>query len=94
MGWKLDWKSTSETCHFIGSSLVSWYSKKQTCVALSTLEAEYIAAGSYAQILWLKQQFEDFGLKMSNVPLLCHNTSAINPTHNEIRYSRTKHIEI
>ena len=43
-GCKLDRKSTSGTCHLLGSSLISWHSKKQACVALSTAEAEYIAA--------------------------------------------------
>ncbi|XP_068486632.1 secreted RxLR effector protein 161-like [Phaseolus vulgaris] len=52
-GCKLDRKSTSGTCHLLGSSLISWHSKKQACVALSTAEAEYIAIGSCcAQILW------------------------------------------
>jgi len=51
-GCKLDRKSTSGTCHLLGSSLISWHSKKQACVALSTAEAEYIAGGSCcAQIL-------------------------------------------
>ena len=86
-GCKLDKKSTSETCHLLGSSLISWHSKKQACVALSTAEAEYIAAGSCcAQILWIKQQLEDFGLKINKVPLLCDNTSAVNLTQNQIRH--------
>ena len=94
-GCKLDRRSTSGTCHLLGSSLISWHSKKQACVALSTVEAEYIAVGScYAQILWIKQQLEDFGLKISKVPLLCDNTSFINLTKNHIQHSRTKHIEI
>ncbi|KAH9743819.1 hypothetical protein KPL70_003436 [Citrus sinensis] len=42
-GYKVDRKSTSGTCHFLGYSLVSWFSKKQNSVALSTTEAEYIA---------------------------------------------------
>ena len=42
---KTDRKSTSGTCQFIGSALVSWHSKKQNSVALSTIEAEYIYAG-------------------------------------------------
>jgi len=46
-GCKLNRKITSGTCHLLGSSLISWHSKKQACVALSTVEAEYIAAGSY-----------------------------------------------
>ena len=49
--YKLDRKSTSGICHFLGKSLVSWASKKQNSVALSTAKAEYVAAGSYAQVL-------------------------------------------
>jgi len=94
-GCKLDRKSTSGACHLLGSSLISWHSKKQVCVALSTAEAEYIVVGSCcAHILWIKQQLEDFGVKMSKVPLLCDNTSAINLTKNHSQHSRTKHIEI
>ncbi|KAH9657669.1 CCHC-type domain-containing protein [Citrus sinensis] len=44
-GYKVDRKSTSGTCNFLGHYLVSWFSKKQNSVALSTTEAEYIAAG-------------------------------------------------
>ncbi|KAG8635652.1 hypothetical protein MANES_16G057463v8 [Manihot esculenta] len=43
---RMDRKSTSETCQFLGHALVYWFSKKQTSVALSTVEAEYIAAES------------------------------------------------
>ncbi|XP_068466314.1 uncharacterized mitochondrial protein AtMg00810-like [Phaseolus vulgaris] len=57
-GCKIDRKSISGTCHMLGSSLISWHCKKQACVALSTAEAEYIAAESCcAQTLWLRQQF-------------------------------------
>ena len=74
---------------------MSWFSKKQACVALSTAEAEYIAAGSCcAQLLWMKQQLSDFGLKLENIPIRCDNTSAINLTKNPVYHSRTKHIEI
>jgi hypothetical protein len=55
VGCKIDRKSTTGTCQFLGWSLVSWSSKKQNCVALSTAEAEYIAAGACcAQLLWMK----------------------------------------
>ncbi|GAV77158.1 hypothetical protein CFOL_v3_20630 [Cephalotus follicularis] len=67
-GCKLDRKSTSGTCQFLGNSLVSWFSKKQNSVALSTTEAEYVAAGSCcAQALWLKQQLCDFGICIDDV---------------------------
>ncbi|KAH9668296.1 hypothetical protein KPL70_021361 [Citrus sinensis] len=53
-GYKVDRKSTSGTCHFLGHSLVSWFSKKQNSVALSTTEAEYIAADTRKTELFLK----------------------------------------
>ena len=45
-GCRIDRKSTSGSCQFLGQRLVSWYSKKQQSTATSTAEAEYIAAGS------------------------------------------------
>jgi len=45
-GCRIDRKSTSGTCPLLGSSLISRHSKKQACVALSTVEAEYIVIGS------------------------------------------------
>ncbi|MCI29986.1 gag-pol polyprotein, partial [Trifolium medium] len=51
-----DRKSTSRGCFFLGNNLISWFSKKQNSVSLSTAEAEYIAAGSgCSQLLWMKQ---------------------------------------
>jgi hypothetical protein len=77
-GCKIDRKSTSGTCQFLGRSLVSWASKKQNSVALSTTEAEYIAAGHCcAQLLWMRRTLRDYGYKLSKVPLLCDNESAI-----------------
>ena len=96
-GYKVDRNSTSGTCHLLGSNLISWLSKKQACVALSTAEAEYIIAGSCcAQTISLKHQHQlsDFGLNLSKIPFLCDNTSAINLTKNPVQHSRTKHIEI
>jgi hypothetical protein len=53
--YKMDRKSTSKTCQFLGQSVVSWYSKKQNFIALSMAEAEYIVAGSYcAQLIWMQ----------------------------------------
>ncbi|GLT28090.1 hypothetical protein SLA2020_030460 [Shorea laevis] len=94
-GCRIDRKSTNGTCQFFGNMLISWFSKKQNSVALSTTEAEYIAAASCcAQVLWMKQQILDFGITMDHIPIKCDNTSAINLTKNPIQHSRTKHIEI
>jgi hypothetical protein len=94
-GCKIDRKSTSGTCEFLGRSLVSWASKKENSVALSTAEAEYIATGHCcAQLLWMRQTLRDYGYKLSKVPLLCDNESAIHMADNPIEHSRTKHIDI
>jgi hypothetical protein len=66
VGCKFDRKSISETCQFLGRSPVSWSSKKQTYVALSTAEAKYIAAGQCCtQLLWMRQTLRDFGYNLS-----------------------------
>ena len=60
---KLIGKSIFGWCHLLGRSLVSWSSKKQNSVALSTAEVEYIAAGACcAQILYIKQTLLDYGV--------------------------------
>jgi len=84
---KLDQKSTSGTCHLLWASLISWHSKKQACVTLSTTEAKYIATRSCCvQILWLNQQLSDYDLTLSKIPLKCDNTSAINLTKNPVTF--------
>jgi glutamate formiminotransferase len=74
---------------------VSWSSKKQTSVALSTAEAEYVAAGQCCmQLLWMRQTLRDFGYNLSKVSLLCDNESAIRLADNPVKHSLTKHIDI
>ena len=90
-GCKLDRKSTFGTCQFLGNMLISWFFKKQHSVVLSTIEAQYIATGSCcAQVLWMKQQLEDFGITIDHIPIKCDNTSAISLTKNPVQHSRTK----
>ncbi|XP_070011245.1 secreted RxLR effector protein 161-like [Nicotiana sylvestris] len=56
-GFLVDRNNTSGMAYFFGSCLVSWATKKQNYVALSTAEAEYVVAASCcAQLLWIKQQ--------------------------------------
>jgi hypothetical protein len=93
-GCKVERKSTSGTCQLLGRPLISWSSKKQNSVALSTAEAEYISAGSCcAQILWMKATLNDFRTKFEKVPFLCDNESAIKLTNNLVQHARTKHID-
>jgi hypothetical protein len=74
---------------------VSWSSKKQTSVALSTVEAEYVATSQcYVQLLWMRETLWDIGYNLSKVPLLCDNESAILLADNPVEHSRTKHIDI
>jgi hypothetical protein len=94
-GCKVDRKSTTGTCQFLGRSLVSWSSKKQNSIALSTAEAEYVETGACcAQLLWMKQTLSDYGCEFSKIPLLCDNESAIKLANNSVQHSRTKHIDI
>jgi hypothetical protein len=94
-GYKVDRKSTSRTCQFLGRSLVSCSSKKQNCIALSTTEAEYVAIGACcAQLLQTRQTFRDFGCRFIKIPLFCDYESAIKLANNLVSHSRTKHIDI
>ena len=80
---------------FLGPCLVSWGSRKQNSIALSTTEAEYIAAAACcSQLLWLKKQLKDFGVELGTLEIKCDNTSAINVSKNPVHHSRTKHIDI
>ncbi|KAK9073828.1 hypothetical protein SSX86_006422 [Deinandra increscens subsp. villosa] len=62
-GCKINFKSTTAGCQFLGERLVSWQCKKQTSVATSTAEAEYVAASSCcSQVLWIQQQLRDYDM--------------------------------
>ena len=90
-----DRKSTSGGCFYLGNNLISWFSKKQNCVSLSTAEAEYIAAGSScSQLVWMKQMLKEYNVEQDVMTLYCDNLSAINISKNPVQHSRTKHIDI
>ncbi|CAL9094332.1 unnamed protein product [Musa textilis] len=92
---KIPFQSTFGICQFLGHALISWTSKKQNSVALSTVEVEYIATSACcAQVIWMKNTLEDYGIYLKNIPIKCENTSAICLTKNPIQHSRTKHIDI
>lgn len=89
-------RSTSGYIFFVNKAPISWCSKKQSVVALSSCEAEYIAACYAAcQGTWLKELLN--ALKIideSSVKLMMDNTSAINLARNPISHGRSKHIEV
>ncbi|XP_071725911.1 uncharacterized mitochondrial protein AtMg00810-like [Rutidosis leptorrhynchoides] len=94
-GCKIDFKSTSGGCQFLGSRLVSWQCKKQTAVAQSTCEVEYIVATiCTSQVVWIQQQLWDYVLHISNTPIYVDNTATIAVTKNPVNHSKTKHIGI
>jgi hypothetical protein len=92
---EIDQKSTSGICHFLGSSLVCWYSRKQSSLTQSTTEAEYVAAASCcSQILWIVHTMRDYGENYKSIFLICDSSSAICLARNPVFYGRVKHIKV
>ncbi|GJX05592.1 hypothetical protein Tco_0191508 [Tanacetum coccineum] len=68
---------------------------KQTALAISTTEAEYVSARKACQqALWMKQALIDYDVRLDDVPIMCDNKGAIDLSKNPVQHSRTKHIEI
>ncbi|GJT02871.1 integrase, catalytic region, zinc finger, CCHC-type containing protein [Tanacetum coccineum] len=68
-------RSTSGSMQLLGDRLVSWSSKRQKSVAISSTEAEYIAmSGCCAQILWMRSQLTDYGLGFNKIPIIMDTT--------------------
>ncbi|GJX32193.1 putative ribonuclease H-like domain-containing protein [Tanacetum coccineum] len=94
-GANLDRKSTTGGCQFLGRRLISWQCKKQTIVATSTTEAEYVAAANCCgQVLWIQNQMLDYGFNFMNTKIYIDNESTICIVKNPVFHSKTKHIEI
>nr|GEV89179.1 copia protein [Tanacetum cinerariifolium] len=86
-------KSTSGICTFVGCCLTSWFSKKQTALAIST--TEYVSTEKACQqALWMKQALIDYDVRLDDVPIMCDNKGAIDLIKNSVQHSRTKHIKI
>ena len=91
-----DSKSTSGCIVFLNSGPVAWSSKKQPVVALSTTEAEYVAACEGGKtVVWLGYLMEELlGEKVVKIPLYCDNDGAVKLVHNPIFHPRTKHVRL
>ena len=89
-------KSTSGGCYFLGSAMISLFSKKQSSVALSTVEAEYIADFSTCcEVIWLRKLMSRlFDMELDTTVILCDNQSCIKMTDNSVFHDKLKHIEI
>jgi hypothetical protein len=76
--------------------MISWQSRKQSSISLSTVEAEYIAACSAScEAIWLQKLLTNlFDLEMRATVILCDNQSYIKMTENLVFHDRSKHIEI
>ncbi|GJV57851.1 putative ribonuclease H-like domain-containing protein [Tanacetum coccineum] len=94
-GASLDRKSTTGGCQFLRRRLISWQCKKQTIVANSTTEAEYVAASSCCgQVLWIQNQMLDYGYNFMNTKIFIDKESTICIVKNPVFHSKTKNIEI
>nr|GEV12810.1 retrovirus-related Pol polyprotein from transposon TNT 1-94 [Tanacetum cinerariifolium] len=74
VGDYVDRKSTSGICTFMGCCLTTWFSKKQTGLAISTTEVEYVSDGKACQqALWMKQVLVDYGIHLDDIPIMYDN---------------------
>jgi hypothetical protein len=91
-----DRKSVTGFCIFLGDSLISWKSKKQSIISQSFTEVEYRAMTSTTkEIVWLRWLLADMRVSFSHpTPMYCDNQSSIQIAHNSVFHERTKHIEI
>jgi hypothetical protein len=91
-----DKRNTSGTTFYLGDCLISWLSKKQYSISLSTTGAKFIAeATCCTQFLWKNQTQQDIQVKYDEtIPILFDNTSSISISKNPMMHSRTKHIHI
>jgi hypothetical protein len=95
-GSAVDRKRTSGYCFTLGSTMVSWCSKKQSSVALSTIEAEYIALSvAVCEAVWLRKLLTDlFDHEMNPTTIHCDNQSCVKLSENPVFHDKSKHIKI
>ena len=86
-------KSTTGYVFTLAGGAVSWVSKLQTVVALSTTEAEYMAATQACkEAVWVKRLLEELGHKQEKITIFCDSQNALHIAKNPAFHSRTKHM--
>lgn len=92
----IDRRSTGGMCFYLNGNLVSWASQKQRVIALSSCEAEYMAATTAAcQSIWLRGLLSEIiGQQVGAVVLSVDNRSAIELMKNPVLHGRSKHIDV
>jgi hypothetical protein len=95
-GCAIDRKSTSRCFLGLGSRVVSWFSRKQKSVALSSTEVEYMASSQAScEAIWFRKLLVGlFGRELSSTVIHCDNQSCIKLFENPMFHDRSKHIEI
>ena len=95
-GSQTDRRSTSGYMFTLGSAGISWSSKKQATVALSSTEAEYRGAAiATCEEVWIRRLLADLGVYIDGaVTIWCDNMSSIQLAKNPVFHARTKHIEV
>jgi hypothetical protein len=94
-GDRIDRKSTTGFVFMVNNSPVSWCSKKQPVVAVSSTEAEYVALAAAAkEIVWARKFLAEIGFPQTATDIYVDNTSAIRLAHNPEFHQRSKHIDV
>lgn len=95
-GSSVDRKSTSGHCFSVGSGMISWCSKKQKSVALSSAKEEYMAMSTTTcEVIWLRKLLVSlFRKRMESTRVYCNNQSCIKLYENLVFHDRLKHIDI
>ena len=96
VGSPTDRKSTSGGIFSIGSTTVSWYSRKQISVALSSAEVEYMAEGqAVCEVIWMRKILVGlFGSHLDPTVIHCDNQGCIKLSINHVFHDISKHIDI
>jgi Reverse transcriptase (RNA-dependent DNA polymerase) len=95
-GCPTDRRSTTGYFTFMGGNLVTWKSKKQNVVSLSSAKSEFRGmVKAICELLWLKKFLTELGFEpRTEMKLFCDNKASIDMAHNPVQHERTKHIEI